>query len=82
MHVISPKEPGRYQYRELDCQEAIEPIFLKIWKSGRPFLDLASIRDTTLPLAVEAGWQEPEVQAALLELARCYALKVQPRPQD
>lgn len=78
MYVMPPRQTGDYRNREFDCQEAIEPIFLEVWRNSRPFVDLARIKAAALPLATDVGWCEDEVQFALLELARCYVMSVKP----
>lgn len=78
MYVMPPRQAGDYRYRDFDCQEAVEPVFLDIWRNSRPFVDLARIKDAALPPAIEAGWHRDEIETAIVELARCYAMNVTP----
>lgn len=74
--IRSPKFAGDYRGRDLDCQEAIEPLFLKYAYGGTAFIDLEAIRSAVSRKAVRSGWSAEEVDAALIELARCYARQV------
>lgn len=74
--IRPPREAGSYHDRDLDCQEAVEPTFLKYAYGQTAFIDLAKIKKDITPKAVRAGWSETEVDAALIELGRCYARRV------
>ena len=69
----SPRERGHYRDRDLDCQEAIEPEFLRYAYGGTAFIDMATIKKGLVLQAMNAGWAEAEVDTALVELSRCHA---------
>lgn len=78
--IRPPRQNGIYPDRDLDCQEAVEPAFLRHAFAGTAFVDIISIeRDVKLD-ALEAGWSVIEVNAALVELARCYVRQVRAAP--
>jgi hypothetical protein len=78
--IRPPRSIGPYADRDLDCQEAIEEHFLaEVRAAGTAFLDLARIRAAISEDAIQAGWTKEDLDEALPELARCYALKVTPR---
>lgn len=73
--VKSPRRPSRYPDRWLDCQHALEPLFLKlIERSGTRYIDLAAITGPISTAAVEAGWLVDDVGLAIEELAISYQL--------
>ena len=78
MFIRPPRNNDDYRDRDLDCQEAIEREFLQaVHSSGTAFVDLAKIRTAISEHAVPLGWSAEELEAAMLELVRCYMLRVQ-----
>jgi hypothetical protein len=75
MLIRPPRNDGEYPDRDLDCQESIETAFLK-HISATAFVDLHKVRETISPDAVSAGWTQADVDGAIKELVRCYALNV------
>jgi hypothetical protein len=79
--IRSPRQQGPYIDRDLDCQEAVEPIFLReVTSADSAFMDLARIRNAVLLAALATGWTKNDLDDAVMELARCYAMKVRPVP--
>ncbi|MDB5522363.1 MAG: hypothetical protein JWM58_126 [Rhizobium sp.] len=77
MIIRAPRQEGEYPDRDLDCQEAIEKAFLaQTAIAGAAFIDLKRVRSAITADAVSAGWSDVDVESAVSELARCYALKV------
>ena len=77
MNIRPPRHDGDYPDRDLDCQESIEKAFLaQTTASGAAFVDLYKLRAGIAPDALEAGWSDADLDAAIKELARCYALNV------
>lgn len=74
--IPRPRTTGPYQDRDLDCQAALEPSFLKYAYGNTAFVDLANIKKDILARALRSGWSEAEVDAALSELGRCYARRI------
>ena len=80
MSIRPPRMSGDYIDRDMDCQEAIEQQFLEQVRAAKTaYLDLAKIKTAIASDALEAGWTKEDLDDALLELARCYALKITPR---
>lgn len=78
--ILPPRRNGIYPDRDLDCQEAMEPAFLRHVFADTAFVDIARIERDVTPEALEVGWAAGEVNAALTELARCYARQVKALP--
>ena len=61
--IRPPRRNGTYPDRDFDCQEAVEPAFLRHAFAGTAFVDIVHIeRDVQLE-ALEAGWSATEVNA-------------------
>jgi hypothetical protein len=80
--IRPPRQDGIYPDRDLDCQEAVEPAFLRHAFAGTAFVDIIRIEHDVQTEALEAGWSETEVNAALIELARCYVRQVRAMPNS
>lgn len=77
--IRPPRAEGPYRDRDLDCQEALEALFLDLaLKADTAFLDLKPIRMRLVEDGLAAGWDQKDLDPAIEELVRCYAMKVPP----
>lgn len=77
----SPRHPGHYSDRALECHLALEPLFLDLVAGENwHLLDISCI---LIPLMAEAfmvGWTVDDVALAIEELAADYERRVAPNP--
>lgn len=77
--IRPPRAEGPYRDRDLDCQEALEVLFLDLVREAdTAFLDLQPIRKRLVEAGLAAGWDQQDLDPAVAELVRCYAMKVPP----
>ncbi|MDH6265083.1 hypothetical protein M2360_000464 [Rhizobium sp. SG_E_25_P2] len=77
--IRPPRADGPYRDRDLDCQEALEALFLdQVRKAETAFRDLMPIRSRLMSEGLSAGWDQQDLESAIDELVRCYAMKVPP----
>jgi hypothetical protein len=77
--IRPPRAEGPYRDRDLDCQEALEVLFLDLVREAdTAFLDLQPIRTRLVEAGLAAGWDQQDLDPAVAELVRCYAMKVPP----
>ncbi|MCV3768358.1 hypothetical protein [Rhizobium sp. TRM95796] len=75
--IRPPRADGVYKDRDLDCQEALEALFLDLVREAdTAFLDLQPIRARLIEAGLAAGWSPQDLDPAVAELVRCYAMKV------
>lgn len=68
--VRPPRMNGDYPDRWLECQEALEDLFVALVEAeARPLVDLVAIAPQLVSAAVEAGWQDEEARTAVVEIA-------------
>lgn len=78
--MMGPKQKGEYAERWIDCQRALEPLFLSLIKEQTtPFIDLTLISGPIFDAAEAAGWQIKDVAAAVEELAVSHELDLTTR---
>jgi hypothetical protein len=53
--IHSPRQHGDYRDRDLDCQAAIEPEFLRYAYGGTAFIDMAVIKKDVVSKGANAG---------------------------
>ena len=71
MSINSPRYPGPYEFRQQDCQSAIERDFLReMVNSTTPYVDLNRVLTEIAEDATRAGWSEEELTEAVLVLAK------------
>lgn len=75
--IKGPRRAGRYPDRWLDCQYALEPVFLRLLEErGTPYIDVAAISVPIIDVACAAGWSVEDATSAIEELAVNYQLGV------
>jgi len=78
--VMGPRQTGEYAERWIDCQRALEPLFLALIREQiTPFIDLTLISGPIFEAAEAAGWQIKDVAAAVEELAVSHELNLSTR---
>ncbi|UVC12395.1 hypothetical protein IHQ71_30805 (plasmid) [Rhizobium sp. TH2] len=76
MSINSPRHPGPYINRALDCMAAIERDFLReTVNSTTPYVNLDRVLTEIAEDATRAGWSEQELTDAVLKLALRYNMK-------
>jgi hypothetical protein len=75
MSMNSPRYPGPYSQRKVDCELVIERDFLReVVESRTPYLDLDAILIAIADDAARAGWSEEDLTEAVLVLAKRHRL--------
>jgi hypothetical protein len=75
--IKGPKRLGTYPDRWLECQHALEPVFLELVGGyATPFIDLVAISGPIFDAGYRAGWSVSDIAAAVEELAVNHQLAV------
>jgi hypothetical protein len=70
-----PAKQGDYPDRWLDCQHALEPLFMELVEASlTPFIDLSHMAGPIFQAGEEAGWTVDDIASAIAELAVNYQL--------
>jgi hypothetical protein len=73
--IKGPAKNGDYPDRWLDCQHALEPLFLElVEETATPYIDLSHMADPIFRAGEEAGWTVDDIATAISELAVNYQL--------
>ena len=76
LSISAPRQPGSYAQRARDCEQAIEPIFLReTVNSTSPYVDLDRVLVALSADAIRAGWSEAELTDAIIRLAARHRLR-------
>jgi hypothetical protein len=68
--IKGPAHRDDYADRSLDCQQALEPMFLELVRTAdTPYLDLSNMAGPIFEAAEAAGWTIDDVATAICELA-------------
>lgn len=68
--IKGPRQNGNYPDRWIDCQHALEPLFLDLIQANpAPFIDLSQMAGPIFEAAYEAGWTVDDVAKAIADLA-------------
>ena len=77
MDIDSPRQPGFYEGRQEDCEDALASAFDELVATqDKPFLDLKKIVGELTPDAVAVGWGCSEILEALHKLAMDHQRKL------
>jgi hypothetical protein len=77
MSIAVPRQPQHYAGRELDCERAVEALFLhEVKNAGTAYIDLDHVLTGIAEDATHVGWTEEEITNAVLALAKRHGLKV------
>ena len=69
--IKAPREAGEYSLRHHDCLKGMErPANVVLRDSCAPFIDFPSLLHAILPEATAAGWDEKEVEVALVHIVK------------
>jgi hypothetical protein len=73
--IKGPAKQGDYPDRSIDCQHALEPLFLELVEAAMtPYIDLSHMAGPIFRAGEEVGWSVDDIATAISELAVNYQL--------